>query len=50
MADWGHEDVVTVSAGVGAVIADSEIDAMGLAARALAKAKENGEGNAVGVA
>jgi diguanylate cyclase (GGDEF)-like protein len=50
VADWGHEDVVTVSAGVGAVIADSEIDALGLASRALAKAKEDGEGNAVGVA
>jgi diguanylate cyclase (GGDEF)-like protein len=50
VADWGHEDVVTVSAGVGAVIADSDVDAMGLAAKALAKAKEDGEGNAVGVA
>jgi diguanylate cyclase (GGDEF)-like protein len=50
VADWGHEDVVTVSAGVGAVIADSDVDAMRLAAKALAKAKEDGEGNAVGVA
>jgi diguanylate cyclase (GGDEF)-like protein len=50
VADWGHEDVVTVSAGVGAAIADSDVDAMRLAAQALAKAKQDGDGNAVGVA
>ena len=35
VADWGHEDVLTVSAGVAAAIADSDADVLGLAAEAL---------------
>jgi diguanylate cyclase (GGDEF)-like protein len=49
VADWGHEDVVTVSAGVAGAIADAGVDVLALASSALARAKADGEGS-IGVA
>jgi diguanylate cyclase (GGDEF)-like protein len=50
VADWGHEDVITVCAGVAGVIAESRADALALATAALDRAKADGDGGSVGVA
>ena len=42
--DWGHEDAVTVSAGVAASIADAGADVLALAQGALREARAEGSG------
>jgi len=44
IADWGHEDGVTVSAGVACMISHSGNDALSSAMAALAEAKAAGSG------
>jgi GGDEF domain-containing protein len=44
VGDWGHEDGLTASAGVAAVLEDRESDVLALASAALAEARRNGEG------
>jgi GGDEF domain-containing protein len=44
VGDWGHEDGLTASAGVAAVVTDDDPDVLALATAALAEARRNGEG------
>jgi diguanylate cyclase (GGDEF)-like protein len=44
VSDWGHEDTITVSAGVAAVVAGQSVDVLELAERALLDAKQSGSG------
>ena len=44
VGDWGHEDGLTASAGVAAVVSDDDPDVLALATAALAEARRSGEG------